>query len=131
MLDLRYRRAYSRAVISPSVMTRRAFLGYAVGSCALLPYSFVGRPAAGVCPCGASIVKPNVLAERGRPVSYCPNCGRDVHARAFALRANGWRASASHDGRGARWNAAQVPFPNPALVQVSSKPRIQMRMVRV
>ena len=117
---------------SPGSLSRRAFL--AGSACAGLLLRFWPRswwPAV-ACVCGATIRAAHRLREDpAEPAGFCPNCGRSLARGTFKLRAQGWSRAADAAKPASMWNSAQVPFPNPRLVQSTDKPRVTMAKVRV
>jgi hypothetical protein len=108
-------------------ITRRDYLAIIVASIVTVPV--VRLWLARGCRCGAQIRCPHECSLDRR--SYCPNCGRDLVENGFRLetRSKGWwrlRVPAEHS-----WDPAQVPFPNPLLVQTTSKPVAVMSRVRL
>jgi hypothetical protein len=103
-------------------MTRRDFLGFAAvvaatGSALRLCLS-------ASCHCGAKFRSPHSFGER----AYCPNCGRDVVENQFRLVREGKARANPTSGS---WDPAQVPFPNPLLVDVTDKPAMLLAKIRL
>jgi hypothetical protein len=73
--------------------------------------------------CRAVIVEGNPFSNRRYSGTYCPNCGIDLHQGI-------WHLDTALPGQTMRgngkptWRYAQVPFPNPRLIEKTMKPTV-------
>jgi hypothetical protein len=72
----------------------------------------------------------NVHGPDGR--LHCPNCGRDVLENRFRLATESGSTERHFGGWFKNgWNPAQVPFPNPRLVETTDKAAVVLSQVRL
>jgi hypothetical protein len=109
-------------------VSRRAFIGITASSLVVLGEVLRRTWGAGPCRCGADIIAASRPQGSADAAGFCPNCGRSLTLQMFQLRERGWRDGANER---LRWDGAQVPFPNPALVRATDKPTATMARVSV
>ena len=83
------------------------------------------------CACGAAFPKPHAYRSPAGFGLHCPNCGLEIRRGTFALDRRGFGAAHERAGApSARWDCAQVPFPNPRLVGSTDKAAVTLESIR-